>query len=95
VISLNDTMTLSSKQRKTVRAIFEDPIRSDVEWTDIENLLRALGAELSEGRGSRVRVYLRGVRAVFHRPHPRKETDKGALTSVRRFLTEASIELLE
>jgi len=88
-------MTLSSKQRKTVRAIFEDPIRSDVEWTDIENLLRALGAELSEGRGSRVRVYLRGVRAVFHRPHPRKETDKGALTSVRRFLTEASIELLE
>jgi hypothetical protein len=32
------------------------------------------------------------VRAVFHRPHPRKETDKGALKSVRRFLTEAEIE---
>jgi hypothetical protein len=95
VISLDDTMTLTSKQRKTVRAIFEDPIRSDVEWTDIEKLLRGLGAELSEGRGSRVRVYLRGVRAVFHRPHPRKTTDKGALKSVRRFLTETSIDLLE
>jgi hypothetical protein len=30
--------------------------------------------------------------AVFHRPHPEKETDKGALKSVRRFLKEAGIE---
>jgi hypothetical protein len=95
VISFNDTMKLSSKQTKTIGAIFEEPMRSDVEWTDIETLLRGLGAELSEGRGSRIRVYLRGVRAVFHRPHPRKVTDKGALKSVRRFLTEAGIELLE
>ena len=88
-------MKLSNKQMKTIGAIFEEPIRSDVEWTDIENLLHGLGAELSGGRGSRVRVCLRGVRAVFHRPHPRKETNKGALKSVRRFLTEAGIELLE
>jgi len=31
------------------------------------------------------------VRAVFHRPHPRKETDKGALRSMRRFLLEAGV----
>lgn len=54
--------------------------------------MRALGAELSEGRGSRVRVALNGVRAVIHRPHPRKETDKGALRSVRRFLDEAGVK---
>ena len=29
------------------------------------------------------------VDAVFHRPHPQKKTDKGALKSVRRFLKEA------
>ncbi|MGI9175394.1 MAG: type II toxin-antitoxin system HicA family toxin [Rhodothermales bacterium] len=52
----------------------------------------AIGAELSEGRGSRMRVYLGGVRAVFHRPHPEPETDKGALKSVRRFLVEAGVE---
>jgi hypothetical protein len=88
-------MKLSSKHLKTLRVIFEDPIRSDIEWTDIENLLIALGAELSEGRGSRVRVYLKGVRAVFHRPHPRKETEKGALKSIRRFLTESGVQLEE
>jgi hypothetical protein len=47
---------------------------------------------VSEGSGSRVRVYLNGVRAVFHRPHPQKETDKGELKSIRRFLTEAGVK---
>jgi hypothetical protein len=43
------------------------------------------------GRGSRVRVLLNGRVATFHRPHPQKETDKGALVSARRFLTEAGV----
>lgn len=80
-----------AKHRKTLRAIFEDPVRSNVAWADVEKLLVTLGAEIGEGRGSRVRVYLNGVRSVFHRPHPQKETDKGALKSVRRFLVEAGI----
>ena len=95
VMSYNDTMKLSSKHLKTLRVIFEDPVGSDIEWTDIKNLLIALGAELSEGRGSRVRVYLKGVRAVFHRPHPQKETEKGALKAMRRFLAEAGLKLEE
>lgn len=66
-------------------------MRADVSWSAIEKLLVALGAEISEGNGSRVRVYLNGTRAVFHRPHPQKETDKGALISVRRFLIQAGI----
>lgn len=85
-------MKLSGRHRKTLGTIFEDPVRSNVTWADVEKLFVALGAELSEGRGSRLRVYLNGVRAVFHRPHPRKETDKGALRSVRRFLSEAGVE---
>ena len=28
---------------------------------------------------------------VFHRPHPRKETDKGAVKSVRKFLENAGV----
>jgi len=84
-------MALSSKHRKTLELIFENPVRSDVNWQKVEYLLEALGAEISEGRGSRVRIYLNHVRAVFHRPHPQRETDKGALKSVRRFLIEAGV----
>ncbi|MFC6448080.1 type II toxin-antitoxin system HicA family toxin [Shinella zoogloeoides] len=58
----------------------------------MEAMLAACGAEITEGQGSRVRIALNGVRAVFHRPHPQKETDKGAVKSVRRFLLEAEIQ---
>jgi len=82
-------MTLSGRHRSTLEAIFAEPVRAGIAWSDIEAMLTAFGAEISEGRGSRVRIALNGVRAVFHRPHPQKETDKGAVKSMRRFLTEA------
>jgi hypothetical protein len=80
---------LSGKHRATRDAVFEVPTRGDLQWRAIEALLLALGAEVSEGRGSRVRVHLLGVRAVFHRPHPEKEAGKGAVEAVRIFLTRA------
>ncbi len=83
---------MHKKQQKILRHIFDDPVRADVKWSDIESLLEGVGAEISEGRGSRVRIFLNGVRAVFHRPHPEKECDKGALKSIRRFLQEAGVE---
>jgi hypothetical protein len=78
-----------ARHDKTLRAIFTTPTRADVEWREIESLLRSLGATLSAGRGSRVRVVLSEVKAVFHRPHPQKEADKGCVESVRRFLEQA------
>ena len=84
-------MNTAGRHGKTLRAVFEDPVRANVRWGDIEKMLRALGAELSEGRGSRMRIYLNGVRAVFHRPHPEPDTDKGALKSLRRFLGQAGV----
>jgi hypothetical protein len=83
---------MNNRQHATLQEIFSDPVRSNVEWSDIESLFVALGASTAQGRGSRIRVALNGVRAVFHRPHPQKETDKGAVRSVRDFLTNAGIE---
>ncbi|MBD2253994.1 type II toxin-antitoxin system HicA family toxin [Nostoc parmelioides] len=85
-------MGLNSKHQKTLDDIFENPVRSNIPWSDIESMLIALGAEVSEGRGSRVRIALNGVKATFHRPHPEKETDKGAVKSMRRFLTESGVK---
>ena len=82
---------MNKKQRRILQWIFEKPERADIPWSDVESLLAALGAELSEGRGSRVRVYLNEVRAVFHRPHPERVTNKGSVKSVRRFLQEAGV----
>jgi hypothetical protein len=82
---------MGKKHRRTLASIFEDPVRANIAWRDIEAMLDAAGAEITEGEGSRVRIALNGVRAVFHRPHPEKETDNGAVRSMRRFLKEAGV----
>lgn len=72
--------------------MFSVPVRSDIKWMSIENLFKALGAKVSQGRGSRVRVSLNGIKAVFHEPHPEQVTDKGAVKAVKEFLINADIK---
>lgn len=83
---------MNSKQKRTWKAIFENPVRADVKWTDIENLFVALGAKVSEGNGSRVRIFIKERVATFHRPHPGDETGKATLKDVRDLLSNANIE---
>jgi hypothetical protein len=83
---------MNKKHKKTLELIFKMPTQSNVHWDDIEALIIELGGQVSEGRGSRVRIELNGVKSVFHRPHPKPETDKGALKSMRRFLVNARIQ---
>ena len=83
---------MNKKHQKILKQLFQDPIQASIAWRDIEAMLNALGAKISEGNGSRIRIALNNIRAVFHRPHPKKETDKGAIVSMRRFLKEAGIK---
>ena len=83
---------MNNRQKKTLEAVFTAPPSASIVWSDIESMLQALGACLSEGRGSRVRIELNGRFAVFHRPHPRPTTDKGSLKSLRRFLENAGVQ---
>lgn len=83
---------MNTKQKKVYEEIFKNSVQSDIEWQEIESLLKSLGANISEGNGSRVRIELNGQRAVFHRPHPEKVTDKGAIKSMRRFLDNAGVK---
>lgn len=84
-------MSLGSRHRKALRGVFENPVRSIVAWAGVEKLFGALGAGVGEGLGS-AGPRLSRWRAVFHRPHPQKEMDKGALRSARRFLAEAGFD---
>lgn len=73
------------KQHKDVlQAIYRRPVPGTIRWSDIESLFVALGAEVQERAGSRVAVIWHEEVQVFHRPHPRPETDKGAVASVRK-----------
>jgi HicA-like toxin of HicAB toxin-antitoxin system len=86
---------MNQKHQKTFAALFADPVRANLAWNDIEAMFGGLGAEVSEGEGSRVHVVLNGVRSTFHRPHPQREIGKGMVRSIRAFLDQAGIDLDE
>ena len=82
---------MNSRHRQTLSRIFAEPPPADLRWSDIEALFKSVGAEISEGAGSRVRVALNGVRAVFHRPHPGPDAKRSAVRAVRGFLIAAGV----
>ena len=83
---------MNSKQRKTLEAIFADPVNASISWSNIESVFRAYGGTIKEGRGSRVWFIWETQVAVFHRPHPQPTTDKGAVKSVRRYFTKIGLK---
>jgi len=77
---------MKRKHQRTLEQIFKRPTSGTIPWSEIESLLIALGADISEREGSRVAVVLFSEVRVFHRPHPSPNTDKGAVTSIRKWL---------
>lgn len=89
MISFYDITKEVNKHHRVLEAIFEK--RANIAWSDIESMLLYYGAEISEGRGSRVRIALHGVRAVFH--HPQKRPTAGQLPQCEDSLWRQASEL--
>jgi hypothetical protein len=83
---------MNSKQKKTLKSVFAEPVSGSVAWADIEGLLLAAGCGLVEGRGSRVRFVKDGEVETFHRPHPHKEAKRYQVRAARAFLIRLGVE---
>lgn len=82
---------MNSKQRKTLEAIFSDPVSGNLPWARVEALLMAIGCNVVEGSGSSVMFEKDGRRAYFHRPHPQREALVYRIRAVREFLLKLEI----
>ena len=82
---------MNSKQRKTLAAVFTDPVSGTIEWVAIEGLLLAAGARVIEGRGSRVRFEKDSEVETFRRPHPTKEAKRYQIRAARAFLERIGV----
>lgn len=83
---------MNNKHRKTLESVFSTPVPASLEWSRIEALFVALGAEVIEGAGSRVGFKLQGERADFHRPHPGKEAKPYQVRATREFLERIGVK---
>ncbi|WP_298068312.1 type II toxin-antitoxin system HicA family toxin [uncultured Mailhella sp.] len=83
---------MKASHLRTLQLLFQRPVCGSIRWSDIEALLVALGAEITEAEGLRLCVRLFDDRRVFHRPHPSPDTDKGAVVSIRKWLEENGVK---
>jgi HicA toxin of bacterial toxin-antitoxin, len=83
---------MSRKHRATYEALFAEPIRRNIDWNDVVSLVKALGGEVLQGDGSRVRFDLSGISLNIHSPHPQKELKRYQVKAVRDFLMSTGIE---
>jgi hypothetical protein len=82
---------MNSKHRKTLTAVFADPVNGNLQWRAIEALLVAVGCRIIEGAGSSITFEKDGLRATFHRPHPQKEALRYRVRDARRFLEQLGV----
>lgn len=82
---------MNSKQRKTLAAVFTDPVSATIEWAAIESLLVAVGCSVAEGAGSRVKFTFGLEVEVLHRPHPAGEAKLYQVRAARAFLLRLGI----
>ncbi|MFK8184317.1 MAG: type II toxin-antitoxin system HicA family toxin [Phormidesmis sp.] len=83
---------LSRRHRKTLVDIWKIPPIANLKWNRVEALIRAVGGRVEQGKGSRVRFIIDGRVGRFHTPHKNGvNTDKGAISSLKKYLTDCGI----
>jgi len=79
---------VNSKQRKTLKKLFEDPVLKNIEWNDVAGLVSAVGGVIKQGDGSRVRIVIGGQSLNIHTPHPQKELKPYQIRAIRILLSD-------
>ncbi|BDB15047.1 type II toxin-antitoxin system HicA family toxin [Acidithiobacillus ferrooxidans] len=75
-----------------MQALFRQPTSGTVAFADIEALILALGGEVLEREGSRVKITLNGEQWRCHRPHPGKEAKKYQVEEARELLERVGVK---
>lgn len=84
---------MSHKHRSVLQAIYHDPVSGNIQWREVESLLRHLGAEIEPSHGARFRVVLNRREFFVHHPHHSNEFPKQEVRQLREYLASAGVTL--
>jgi hypothetical protein len=83
---------MKSIHRRTLLAIFSDPMARSLQWRQIEMLFLAIGAQLVEDADRACASMLGDAMGTFHRPHPAKDAKPYQIRDARTFLRNAGFD---
>lgn len=84
---------MSHKHLALMRAVFQDPISTNIHWREVESLLKHLGAEFEPAHGGRFRVRLNGQEDFLNAPHHGSACPRDLIKHLREILLRAGLSL--
>ena len=81
---------MNHKHRKVLAQLFAHPISSNIDFREVEHVLKDLGAEIENKHGNRIGVTLKGHTAAF--THAHHDLPKEEVMQIRKFLTTCGID---
>ena len=84
---------MNNTHQKTLASVLADPVNGNLPWSRIESMLKGIGCNVVEGKGSAVTFENGGRKLTLHRPHPGKEALRYRVVAVRDFLTQLGVTL--
>lgn len=83
---------MNSKHQKTLKSLFDDPVKKNIKWSDVEKLIVGVEGQIRQGDGSRIRIGLGEQFLNIHTPHPQKELKPYQVRAIRKLFIERGIE---
>jgi hypothetical protein len=80
---------MNHKHRKVLAALFAHPISANIDFKEVEHVLKELGADIENKHGNRIGVTLNGHSAAF--THVNHSLPKDEVAQIRKFLEGAGI----
>ena len=82
---------MNSNHQKTLKSLFDNPVKKNIKWTDVEKLIIGVHGQITQGDGSRVRIVLGEQSLNIHTPHPHKELKPYQIRAIRKLFTEQGL----
>ncbi len=84
--------TMSPKDRKTLKQVFARPARTDIDWADMESMLRGVEVEVQDRSASRIALVKAGEVMVVCRPHSKPLAVQATVRDVAAFLKVVGVK---
>ena len=80
---------MNHRHRKVLHQLFAHPISANLDFNDVQSVLKELGAEVEDRSGARIAVTLKGHTVLFH--HANHSVPKEEVQQIRRFLIDCGV----
>jgi hypothetical protein len=80
---------MNHRHRKVLHALFAHPVSANIDFKDVQSVLKELGAEIEDRAGARIAVTLKGHTVLFHNAN--HSVPKDEVQQIRRFLIDCGV----